>query len=287
MGNGFVSIVVPIYNEARSVEETIVQLKQAMDNSDFKYEIIAVNDKSKDRSGEILEGLKGIRVVHHVVNKGYSASLKTGIKAAKGDWIAITDADGTYPVGDLPKLLEYIDRYDMVVGARVGKHVNIPLLRRPAKWFLNKIANYIAGRRIPDLNSGLRVFRKSLALEFWKLFPERFSFTITITMAALTNSYDVKYIPINYYKRQGKSTIHPIKDFAGFNRLLLKMMLFFKPLKVFVPLSAIIFVTGALILSLGIYFLNKLYDLTFIMFVLSAIQIFIFGLIAELIIKKR
>lgn len=237
MKNKLISIILPAYNEEKTLKETVERVKKVMSGIGYKYEIIAVNDCSKDNSGLILDKIKGIKVIHHIVNKGYSSSLKTGIKNAKGNWIVITDADGTYPVEDIPKLLKYIDNYDMVVGARVAKHVKIPILRKPAKWLLNKVGNYVTSRKIPDLNSGLRVFKKELALEFWNLFPERFSFTITITMVSLTNGYDVKYIPINYYKRKGKSTIHPFKDFLGFGRILLKMALFFKPLKVFVPFS--------------------------------------------------
>ena len=153
----------------------------------------------------------------------------------------ITDADGTYPVEEIPSLLKWTDRYDMVVGARTGEIVKIPFLRRPAKWFLRKLASYLAKTKIPDLNSGLRVFKKDIALKYWKLFPDGFSFTSTITMACLTNNYDVKYIPINYYKREGKSTIHPIRDFIGFNNLLLRLVIHFSPLRVFIPFALLLF----------------------------------------------
>jgi polyisoprenyl-phosphate glycosyltransferase len=286
MSNNVISIIVPVYNEEHSVEQTVNRIKKTMQSS-ASYEILAVNDSSKDNSGTILDSLTGITVIHHHHNKGYSASLKTGIRRAKGNYIVITDADGTYPVEDIPKLLEHIGKFDMVIGGRTGKNVYVPLARKPAKWFLGKLANYIAGRRIPDINSGLRVFRKDLALEFWKLLPERFSFTITMTMASITNGYDVKFIPINYYKRKGKSTIHPIKDFIGFNKILLKMMLFFRPLKIFIPLSVATFLTGLLIFALGFIYFDKFLDITLVVVSLSAVQFFILGLLAELMVRTK
>lgn len=287
----FISVVVPVYNEEKAIVSTIERIEKVMHKSNCKYEIIVVDDCSTDKRGVLLDKIKGkirgISVIRHVVNKGYGASLKTGIKSAKGIWILITDADGTYPIEDAPKLLEHMDKYDMVVGARTGKNVSIPFARRPAKWFLTKVASYIASEKIPDLNSGFRIFKKDLALEFWKMFPEGFSFTSTLTVACLTNGYNVKHVPIDYFKRKGKSTVHPFNDFIGFNRLLLKLMLFFKPLKVFVPLSIFLFLAGVSIFLVGLLVFNKFLDATFVTITLSAIQIFVLGLVAELIIRKR
>ena len=118
----------------------------------------------------------------------------------------------------------------MVIGARTGGKVHIPFMRRPAKWLLTHLAGFLAGTRIPDLNSGLRVFRKDLCLEFSHLYPQGFSFTSTLTMAFLTYDYNVKYIPINYYKREGESSIRAY-DFVNFNKLLVRLTLFFNPIK--------------------------------------------------------
>ncbi len=281
-----VSIIVPVYNEQKSVRTTIELLKRVMQETDYTYEIIAVNDGSHDSSGKILDSIKGIKVLRHNRNKGYSSSLKTGIKESTGDVIAITDADGTYPVEEIPALLKFMGNFDMVVGARIGKRVAIPFSRKPAKWILGKIANYIAGRRIPDINSGLRVFKKDLALEFWKILPERFSFTITITLASITSGYDIKFVPINYYVRQGKSTIHPIKDFLSFGKIITRMMLFFRPLKIFIPLSIFIFILGLLILAIGFLYFNQIMDATFLLFTMFSVQFFALGLIAEMIANK-
>lgn len=279
-----VSILIPIYNEEDSVSETIEQIKKTMVQTNHKYEIIAIDDCSKDNSGKILDQIKNIKVIHHIKNKGYSASLKTGIKAAKGDWIVIIDADGTYPVNEIPNLLRYTDKYDMVVGARKGKHVKIPLFRKPAKWFLNIVASYIAGRKILDLNSGLRAFKKEIALRFWNLFPDGFSFTSTITLACLTNNLDVKYVPIDYRKRKGKSSIKP-KHFIMFCNILIRMTTYFKPLKIFLPISVIFLILG---ISKGTFdFINQgKIGAAAVTTVLAAIQIGFLGLLAELIIKR-
>jgi glycosyltransferase involved in cell wall biosynthesis len=280
-----ISIVIPVYNEEKAVSLTISKIKQAVKNLNHDLEIIAVNDCSKDKSGKILDEIKDIKVIHHVRNKGYGSAVKTGIRQAKGDWILITDADGTYPVEDIPKLLHYINKYDMVIGARIGKIVKIPFFRRPAKWFLNSLAGYLAESKIPDLNSGFRIFKKGIALKYWTLFPDRFSFTSTITMACLTNGYDLKYIPVNYYKRKGKSDIHPVKDFIGFNSLLIRLITYFRPIKVFMPVALSLFLVG-LIKGVADFLGQGHIGSAAIIAVLTAIHIGFLGLIADLIIKR-
>jgi glycosyltransferase involved in cell wall biosynthesis len=286
MENINISIIIPVYNEAKSVKGTIDAIKNIIrDMNRYNFEIITINDCSKDNSKEILDKIEGIEVIHNITNKGYGASLKKGIKKSRGEWILITDADGTYPIDAIPSLIKYINKYDMVVGSRTGKISNIPLLRKPAKWFLNMFASYLAQTKIPDLNSGLRIFKKDIALRFWNLFPERFSFTSTITMACLTNGYDVKYVPINYYKRKGKSSIHPIKDFIGFNNLLVRLTIHFRPLKVFIPSSLILFLLG-FIKAVIDYNNNSYIGSAAVATILTSIQIGFLGIIAEMINKK-
>jgi glycosyltransferase involved in cell wall biosynthesis len=280
-----ISIIIPVYNEEKTISSIIEKIKNIISDLKYDFEIITINDCSKDKSGSLLDNIEGIRTIHHTRNKGYGASLKKGISEAKGDWILITDADGTYPIEDIPKLIKFIDKYDMVVGARTGEIVKIPFLRRPAKWFLNKFAGYLANYKIPDLNSGLRIFKKEIALKYWNLFPDGFSFTSTITMACLTNGYDVKYIPINYYKRKGKSAIHPLKDFIGFNNLLIRLIIHFRPLRVFIPSAIILFSLG-LIKGIIDFNNNGYIGSLAITSTLTAIQIGFLGLIAEMINKK-
>ena len=282
--NNLISVVVPVFNEEGAVASTMKQLKEVMDKSGYDYEIIAVNDGSKDKSLEILKNIKGINVISHPYNLGYSASLKDGIKHAKGNYILITDADGTYPIREIPNLLKHIDKYDMVVGNR--KNENIPLLRRPAKFIIAKLGNFVSGKKIPDINCGLRIFRKDIALRFWNLFPSGFSFTITITLACLTNEYTVKYVPISYFKRKGKSTIHPIKDFINFINLIARIATYFNPFKVFFSVSILLFIMGFLIFFYTFY-RGRIADITVIVILLSSLQIFLIGLVADLIVKNR
>jgi len=285
MPNQIISIVLPIYNEQDAVIETIEKIKVVMNKTKYPFEIIAVNDCSKDSTKEKLKTINNITGINSITNCGYGASIKKGIKESIGDKILIIDADSTYPVESIPSLLEHINTYDMVVGSRTGTNVHIPFLRRPAKWFLNNFASYLANSKIPDLNSGLRIFNKDIALRFWNLFPERFSFTSTITMACLTNGYTVKYVPIDYAKRSGKSSISPIKDFIRFTSLLLRLTLYFRPLKVFVPCSLLMFIVG---LTKGYidFSRNGQVGSIAVTLTIAAIQIGFLGLIAEMINKK-
>jgi glycosyltransferase involved in cell wall biosynthesis len=277
------SVIIPVYNEEKSILNTINKIKKTLKN--HPCEIIAVNDASKDNTARILSKIQGIRVVTHPVNKGYGGSLKSGLRAAEGEWIIITDADGTYPIEDIPKLLSYTPKYDMVVGARTGREVQVPLLRRPAKWMLKIVAKAVTGINIPDLNSGLRVFRRDMAMRFWSLFPQGFSFTTTLTIASLANNYNVKYVPINYFKREGKSSIHPIKDFIGFNLLIFKVALYFAPLKFFVPTSIILFLAGV-IKGIIDFLSGGRIGIFAALVVLFSVQIFFFGLLADLVNKR-
>ncbi len=287
MKNKNLSIIIPVYNEENAVLGVIEKIKKIVSDMNIEYEIIAVNDGSSDESKKVLEQIGDIKVINHSPNRGYGASLKTGIKQSKYDWILITDADGTYPVEEIPALFNNLDNYDMVVGSREKKGNAIPFERKYAKKFLNKFASYLVGKKIPDLNSGLRIFKKEIALKYWNLFPERFSFTSTITMACLAHGHSTIFIPIEYHKRTGKSSIKP-SDFFNFLRLVTKLSLYFKPFKVFAPLSLLIL---SLALSLPIlYFLgftDRFLDTTFIVLCSTALQTFFFGLLAEIIIHNR
>jgi glycosyltransferase involved in cell wall biosynthesis len=279
------SIIVPAYNEAESIVEVIDRVKKAWCDCGLPYEIIVVDDGSTDKTFELAVS-QDVRVLQHTSNRGYGAALKTGINESKYDWILITDADGTYPLEQTPSFLEFIPEYDMVVGARIGKNTHIPFMRRPAKWFLRLLASFIAGAKIPDLNSGLRIFRKDLCLEFSYLYPNGFSYTSTISMAFLTHGYNVKYIPIDYYKRKGQSSIRAY-DFVDFNRLLVKLTLFFKPIKLFSSISAILFLLALFVLFFSKYYLGQVMDITTIVIMLSSLQIFLFGLLAELMVRLK
>jgi len=175
----------------------------------------------------------------------------------------------------------------MVVGARINSKSQIPLSRRPTKWVLNQLANYLTKTKIPDLNSGLRIIQRNALNRFMHLLPDGFSFTTTITLAFLTNGYKVKYLPINYYKRKGKSKIRPIRDTLNFLQLIIKTVLYFNPLKIFIPLSFIILALAIIIGAGSFLFAPKFMDTAFIVLCATALQTFFFGLLAEIIVHTR
>ncbi len=277
------SIVIPTYNEEEGIDQVLGEIKGVMAKLKEKSEIIVVDDGSQDRTAEIAKKHK-VKLIRNPYNRGYGFSIKRGIKESKGDWILITDADGTYPVKDIPRLLEYTGEYDMVVGARTGKNVKIPLMRRPAKFMLGRVANYLTGVKIPDLNSGFRVFRKDIALRFFNLFPYGFSFTTTITMACLSNEYLVKYVPIDYHRRKGKSSMKR-REFINFNILMLRMIMYFKPLKIFMPSAAVLFIIGIVLLLWDLIIRFNVTELS-VMIILVSFLVGFLGLIADLVVKK-
>ena len=282
------SIVVPVYNEENAIVQTFADLKEVCKNlnrQNISTEIIAVNDGSKDKSLKVLRSIEGINVINNPYNLGYGSSLKRGIRESSGKWICITDADGTYPNKDIPKLMKFANSYDMVVGARVGKHVKIPLIRRPPKWILGLLANFLTGKKIPDLNSGLRIFRREIADEFWNLFPQRFSFTVTITLACLTSGYPVKYVPINYFHRKGESSMGPW-NFVSFINLMFRIIMYFRPLKFFLVPSLSLLFLGLVWAIFGVVVEHNITDSSLFIFLTGMLLTYL-GFVAELIARKR
>jgi len=237
-----ISIVIPSYNEEQSVKAVVEDARATLERFDYRVEILVVDDGSTDGTAQAARS-GGARVIRHRRNRGYGAALKTGITAASHDIIAITDSDGTYPVRYIPEMIEALEQADMVVGSRTGNEVHIPLIRRPAKFVLGKLANYVSGTHIPDLNSGLRVFRREMVMPYFPILPNQFSFTTTITLAMLCDSYAISYLPIDYHKRQGKSKIVPW-DAGSFAILILRTAMLFRPLRVFLPIALLCFCYG-------------------------------------------
>lgn len=280
-----VSVIIPAKNEERGVAKTLEELGGVLRQNNFNYEIIVVDDASTDMTGKIAQE-KGVKVITHDFNRGYGASIKTGVHQSSYEVILITDADGTYPVEEVPNILKYMENYDMVVGARVGYKVKIPLLRRPAKWMLAKLANYLSESNIVDLNSGLRAIKKEIFVKFNRLLPDGFSLTTTITLAMLTYGYQVKYIPINYDYRVGRSKIRPFRDFLNFFLLIIRTSLLFNPLKIFLPMSFILCLLGIFIFFYSLFFLPYTLDITAVVLVIGGIQLLAIGMIADLINKR-
>jgi len=282
-----VSIIIPAYNEKEGITHVIESLRLLKEKHGQRWEIIVVDDGSTDGTSEMVKIFGDIILVQHPSNRGYGAAIKTGIRHAKYNTLVISDADGTYPINDIPKLIMQLPKSDMVVGARHINSSNIPLSRRPAKWLLNKLANYLTGIKIPDLNSGLRVMKKDIILKYLHLLPDGFSFTTTITLAMLTNNYLVEFIPIEYKIRSGKSKIRPIRDTMNFIQLIIRTVLYFDPLKIFLPISAFFFVSSIAVLVLSYLFTPKIMDITTVILFISGVQILAIGMIADLIDKRN
>ncbi len=275
------AIIVPAYNEAGAIRETIDTIKAMIADSGLDAEIVIVDDGSTDGTCETAEAT-GVRVIRNGENVGYGFSLKTGIAATKSEYVAIMDADGTYPAGRLPDMLETCRTADMVVGNRGAAMKNVPWIRKPAKWILNTLANLLAQRNIPDLNSGLRVFKRSSLERFVQLLPDGFSFTTTITLSMLCSNLRVVYTPITYGKRVGHSKIKA-RDFFTFILLVLRIIVFFQPLRVFMPLGAGLFALGAGKAIYDIFKMNLSESAIFAL--LAALMVWSLGLIADMIAR--
>ncbi len=282
------SIVIPVYNEEKSILSTIAFFRKLMDNHP-EVEVIIIDDGSTDQTQEILkeELDPRMKIMVHSKNKGYGAAIKSGVQLATSDYIAITDADGSYPNERIIEFFQKLlaEKADMIVGARTGQLVTIGPLRRLAKFFLKKLAEYLSETEIPDLNSGLRIIRKDLVEKSSKYLPAGFSFTTTITLYLLANNYKILYAPIDYYKRLGKSKIKPFRDTMNFLQLIIRTVMFFNPLKVFLPLS-IFFIIVAFVVLVVTYFLGKVMDITTILLFVTGLQLLALGLLADLIDKR-
>lgn len=285
------SIVVPAYNEAAGVEKTLARLTKSLEEAGIPHEVVAVDDGSTDATSAILGRLSPVRVLRHPENRGYGASLKTGIRASRGDPIGMLDADGSYPSDQFPKLLaELTEGTDMVVGVRSGEAKAFPLLRRPGKAIVSLLATFLTGRHIPDLNSGMRVMRRAFVERFFHLLPEGFSFTTTLTLAALTNRLAVRWVPIPYVPRLGRSTLTLrrglFQEFPNFLTLIVRIVTYFRPLRFFAIPSVFFLVLGSANLVRTLIVERNVSDASMLLIVVG-IQIGLMGLIADLVVRSR
>jgi glycosyltransferase involved in cell wall biosynthesis len=291
---GMFSLIIPVYNEEAAVEETVRSAHESLARTGESFEIVVIDDGSNDGTGAILDSLEiaHLRVLRNPVNRGYGASLKRGIRRSRGDLLGITDADGTYPVVVIPELIRTLHDADadMVVGARTKSGAHIPLVRRPAKAIVAWLANLLISTRVPDVNSGLRVFRRDLAEQFMHLYPTRFSFTITITLAALSSDHHVVFVPIDYFERKGRSTLDShvsgIANFLAFLGIVVRIVTYFRPLRFFVWPSAFLTLTGLGILAYTVATEHNVTD-SGLLFLLAGLQVGLFGLLADVVARTR
>ena len=288
------TVVIPCYNEKNGIRETVENIYSVFSTNNIdNIEVIIVNDGSRDGTDAILNSLadeytgRNFQVLHHKRNQGYGASLKTGIRRSKSEYICITDADGTYPNNRIPELIHTAQSkdLDMLVGARIGEDVNYSKIRSIPKMILVPWVSFLCGSDVPDMNSGLRVFKRKLALDFLNLLPDGFSFTTTITICLFRNKYAVEYIPISYCKRIGKSHIKPVKDTLRFIQLITRTGMYFAPLRLLSPLIVIL---SVLFIISGSYDAIRLQDITDKTVILgfASLNVLMFALLADMIDKR-
>ncbi|GAA3830660.1 glycosyltransferase family 2 protein [Sphaerisporangium flaviroseum] len=290
----YVTIVLPCYNEQDHVVEEVERICGAMDVSGYTYELVAVDDHSTDetllRLQEAAHRFPNMRIVPFHRNGGSGTVRRIGTQDARGEIVVWTDADMTYPNERIPELVQVLEKdpaIDQVVGARTSEQGSHKILRVPAKWFIRKVAERLAGQEIPDLNSGLRAFRKSVSLPYLRLLPPGFSCVTTITLAFLSNQHDVHYMPIEYSKRAGKSKFSFISDAYRYILQVLRMVMYFNPLKVLMPPAIWLVVIG---LGKGVVDMVRhpfYFPASTVMVFLSGLIIGSLALLADLIVRSR
>lgn len=280
----YVSILVPAYNEEKAISSVINDIEKTMAKSNYEYELIVVDDCSDDRTASLAKQA-GAKVIKTTVQSGSGGARKIGIIHSKGDVIVMLDADATYTAEDIPKLLDFFPSYDQVIGMRTSEQGTFKLLRKPAKWFIKSLAGYLVNTKIPDLNSGLRAFKKDIILKYTWLIPDGFSCVSTMTMSFLSNKHKVKWIPTEYKKRVGKSKFHPIKDTYNYLLTVIRLVMLFNPLKILFPLGGTFLVIG-LLKSFHDLFIKIIPVSLYIdiVFIITGINILILGLIADLLV---
>lgn len=279
-----ISIVIPALNEEGAIVATVEAAQKVCRDAGWDgFEIIVVDDGSTDRTAEFAQQA-GAQVIRHPANGGYGRSLKDGIAAASNDLVAISDADGTYPLDRLPDLLARIHAgFDMAVGARTGAEYRQSAVKMPLRLVLKALVEFTAGRRIPDINSGLRVFRRSTVMPFFSHLCDTFSFTTSLTLAYLMTGLYIAYVDIPYYKRVGKTKVRLFRESLVTLQYIVQAILYYNPIKLFLALCAIVvvfsFVSFLSTLITGIY-LGYYLGLGGI---LVSILIFAMGMLADLL----
>ncbi len=294
----YVTIVLPCHNEEGHVVTEVERICRSMDASGYSYELVAYDDASTDatlaRLQEAVPDYPHLRIVHFRRNGGSGTVRRIGTQNARGEIVVWTDADMTYPNERIPEFVQMLEKdpqLDQVVGARTSEEGTHKLFRVPAKWFIRKLAEILTNSEIPDLNSGLRAFRRQVSLPYLRLLPPGFSCVTTITIAFLSNQHDVRYVPIDYAKRAGTSKFKFIRDAYRYILQVLRMVMYFNPLKVLMPVALFLLAVGV---AKGIFdfFVNLPHHP--LLFAVNTVLIFVSGLIiatlallADLIVRSR
>jgi glycosyltransferase involved in cell wall biosynthesis len=282
----FISIIIPAYNEQEGIAKTLTRIFETMDAAQYDYEVIVVNDGSTDGTADEVKKFPRATLISHSRNRGSGASTNTGVRHARGEICVMTDADGTYPVQDIPRLLEEMNDYDMVIGARTKEAGTLKLLRVPAKWFIRSLASFLTETKIPDLNSGLRAFKKSNALKYIHILPHGQSWVSTITLAHLSDDLDVKWIPIDYYPRLGTSKFRPVQDTYNYLMLVLRTVMYFNPIKILFPVGMLLLLVGVLRQIWWFVVGNMVVHASNVLLVLAGLNFIMMALLADLVVRR-
>jgi len=277
-----VSVVIPAFNEEETIGDVVARIRRVGPG----FEILVVDDGSSDATAERAKAA-GATVIRNPYNLGNGASVKMACLRAKGDVIVMLDADGQHPAEAIPMLLADIGDYDMCVGARTSLS-KTSRFRDLGNFALNHLASWISGTKVVDLTSGFRAIKRDLLLEYIHLFPTRYSYPTTITMAMLQGNHFVKYVPVDTIQKRefGTSNIRPVHDFLRFVRIMIRLVILFSPRRFFLPLALIAFLGG---IGMGIYQLLRTGGIqaSALLLILSAVSFFCFGILAEQIAELR
>jgi len=289
-----VTIVLPCFNEQDHVLREIERITEAMDRSGYSYELLAIDDASTDQTLQVLQEALArfpkLRLMPFHRNGGSGTARRIGTQQARGEVVVWTDADMTYPNDRIPEFVELLEKeptIDQVVGARTSEQGTHKVLRVPAKWLIRKVAERLSGTNIPDLNSGLRAFRRQVSLPYLRLLPPGFSCVTTITMAFLHNQHEVRYLPIEYAKRSGSSKFHFVKDAYRYILQVLRMVMYFNPLKVLMPPALWLVTIGSGKLVYDVIANPVRVATNTIMIMLTGLIIGAVALLADLIVRSR
>ena len=282
-----VSIIIPAYNEEKGIKQTLDEILSFAKKELKNYQIIVVDDCSEDNTGAMLKEYKEIVLLKNPINIGYGGSIKAALCHARHNHILIIDADGTYPADEINKLLPFADDFDMVIGARKGRHYRGTLFKNLSRRIFYLLVKYVTGEKIPDVNSGLRVFKKDKITKFYDRLCNGFSFTTTITIALISTGHLVKHVNIDYRKRIGKSKVRFLRDSLRTLQILVEAIAYFNPIKAFLPLFA-----GSAFLSF--YFLLRylftemsVYLISTSIFAFATLLFFGLGMLGYIVTKTK
>lgn len=289
-----VTVVLPCYNEQDHVLDEIARISRAMDASPLSYELLVIDDKSTDDTlavlQEALPRYPHMRLMAFQRNGGSGTARRIGTTEASGRIVVWTDADLTYPNERIPEFVQYLHdnpHVDQVVGARLSENGSHKFLRVPAKWAIRRIAEFLAGTRIPDLNSGLRAFRREVSLPYLRLLPPGFSCVTTITLSFLSNQHQIDYLPIDYAKRSGTSKFKFFRDAYRYLLQVLRMIMYFNPLKVLMPVALFLLVAGFVKGTTDLFRYDLAITTNATLLFVTGLIIAAVALLADLIVRSR